>query len=206
MSTAQISLLDLLPPIFLSGIGTFFIVLIGRAILSALPFSMRGLPERLKLRRRQSMLTQAERAIERDDIAAACSSLRGAFYLDTVRAAPELLDRISNHHHAVLARLVLIAEKSGGLLSNLPVVEDLLIRRGDLLKELDEGRRSRAGLARRRGERGRSSPGWALDEYDRRIETLQEKLATNRQSLERQLDSLFQSLSKAPSTSEVTYH
>jgi hypothetical protein len=198
--------LELIPAIVLSGIGTFFVVLIARSILSALPFSLRGLPERVRLRRKQALLAQADQAIERSAFAQACSALRGAFYLDSIRIAPEMIDRVNNLHHAVLGRLVIVSEKGGGLLANLPVVEDLLIRRGELLKELGDTRRARSGVSRRRREKGRGSSDWALSEYDRKIDELVEKLTTNRQSLERQLDTLFQSLRKAPSSSEVTYH
>jgi hypothetical protein len=198
--------LEIIPAIVLSGIGTFFVVIFAKSILSAFPFSFRGLPDRMRLKRRQALLAQADQAIERDALPEACTALRGAFYLETVRLAPELIDKINNLHHAVLGRLVILSEKSGGLLANLPVVEDLLIRRGELLKEIDEVRRARSGLSRRSNEKGRTSANWAVGEYNRRLDELREKISTNRQSLESQLDTLFQSLRKAPASSEVTYH
>ena len=196
---------DLTAALVLSAIGTFFIVLFARAIVGALPFSLRGITERLRLKRCQALLKQADQNIEKDALHEACAALRAAFYLDSVRLAPEIIEKVNNHHVAILSRLVNISDKGAGPLTNLPLMEDLLIRRGELLRELSEVRRSRAGVSKRRREKGKHSD-WAVSEYSRRISELDEKLTTNRKTLAAQIERLFASLKKAPLESEVTYH
>lgn len=186
--------------------GLVILLLVLRVVIEALVGDPRSFPDRWKLRRKERLLLLADECASAPSPERCFELLRGAFFLDHTSLGAPFIDKIYNHHLAILGRLVTLAEQRNKHLANLPVVEDLLQTRVALLKTFVDKLATKSSVARRRRQKGQETPGWAMQEYSRAIQQLKDQIATNRQALDSQLDKLFESLHKIAEGDEVTYH
>ncbi len=79
---------------------------------------------------------------------------------------------------------------------------------GELLRENLETFRSKSELVKKQKEKGRTVPEWAKSEYEKRLADLEERVATNRKSIESTLHDLLVSLfaENRAREGDVTYH
>ena len=106
----------------------------------------------------------------------------------------------------ILSRIIGVAKSHSRQIEHLPVVEDLLTSRETLLTIHIEHLATRDNLRARRQRDKKETPTWAIAEFSKKIDEIVDKLATNRQSLESQLDRVFEDLARLPVGDEVTYH
>lgn len=197
--------LTLLPALMLGALGLVLISGILAVLLRASVGDWRALWEGGRIKRRERILLQCDEALAKGDFDAIRRDLRQAFFFDIVSSSSAIVERLNHHHFAVLGRIVAVAEKRAGHLSNLAVVEDLLQTRSFLLRTHLEAFQSIRQI-RRKSRFGKKTPEWAMQEFEKKlIETL-DRLKTNRQSLITQLDDLFKGLGDLPSEDQVTYH
>lgn len=193
-------------PIFLATIGLgiigYFVWVTFRAVWS----TPRGIFERVKVQRKEQLLRTFDRVAKERNLASAVNLLRDAFFLDEIRHSQALIERVNNHHTAILGRLVSLADARSSHLPNLAIVEDLLLSRALLLRGLLETREILAGARKKSGGGSFSQPKWAEQEFSKKLTDLYDKLTTNRRSLQAQLSELFSSLMRAAESNEVTYH
>jgi hypothetical protein len=182
-------------------IGFFF-----KVVFENISANPRLWSEKWRLKRKERVLAMADEQITKGQIERAYPLLRQAFLLEGVGMDSEMLEKIHTHHLEILERVVAIGERSGSHLDNLPIVEGLLQARTDLMKACYEIQLSKTALNQRRKEKGQDTPEWAVSEFTKRLAELEERLVTNRKSLDSQLATLFSSLSRLPGSKEVTYH
>jgi hypothetical protein len=189
--------------LFLSlGIILFVFTLFIRSVVG----DIRALPERWKFRKKKRLLLQADELLKTGAVQQAASVLMDAFYLDQIKVDPSLIDPILNHHLDILSRVISVTEKHSRHLENLPILEDLLHSRCQLMKAWFERTYAREKIRRKKAEDGKPAPGWAAQEFVRQLEDIKDKLTTNRRSLLSRLKDLFGSLEKMRLEGEVTYH
>ena len=193
---------SLLIGLTLAGVGAALCLWIVRSIAAIILPDTRGLTEKIRFRSRERHAREADALIERQDWSGALSALQSSFYLDAINL-PEMIERVTNLHLGVLSRLLLVSERKGVKLSNLAVIEDLLLSRAEMMRSHVDVIASRATLSRRRE---RKTPAWAFEEYQKRLDELNDRLKTNRKSLLSQLEILFRTLRQESSREEVTYH
>ena len=197
--------------LFVAAVAIYLIAYLGRAMFMPLFRSLGaepGMLERRKLKRRQSALEEADRAIDEKRFEVAAQSLRNAVFLDIIQRDLSLIPRVGALHLSLLNKLILLAELRSYQLSNLPLLEELFSTRVQLLKSWNEAKLTRKESRHKKKEAGEALPDWAAKEYNKKVEDLADKLKTNRMSIESQLDKLFQELYSAdPSNdTDVTYH
>jgi hypothetical protein len=134
---------------------------------------------------------------------AASKLLRKGFLLDPGHWDTDLIERVSNHNLGILSRMLIISEKQGRSLSNLAVIEDLIISRRETLRSYLEAFNTKEALLKKRR---RETPAWALQEYKNKISELLDKLLTNQRSIESQAEKAFLALARQQEQSEITYH
>lgn len=195
--------LSLLAPILLGAFGLALIVALLRILFASLLGDTVGFFERMRLKQKEGLLSRADVYIKSGDYEAAASFLKGAFCLDPLKRDPRAIERLSNHHLALLGRIVGIADRFSLHLDNLAIVEDLLLSRSQLLKTLLDKRVARDLASKKRRGNG---PDWAVAEFDSQIKELQDRVSTNRKSLESQISKLFSALVTSRRADEVTYH
>lgn len=193
-------------PIFLATLGLGIIGYFAWVTFRAVWSTPRGIFERIKVQRKEQLLRTFDRIAKERNLASALSLLRDSFFLDEIRHSQALIERVNNHHTTILGRLVSLAEARSSHLPNLAIVEDLLLSRALLLRGLLETREILAGARKKKPGGSFSQPKWAEQEFNKKLEDLYDKLATNRRSLEAQLKDLFANLMRVPDPKEVTYH
>jgi len=196
---------SLIIPLLLGLLGLLCIGYLLRVLWISLIGDPAGLLERFKFRQKENLLSRADVYIKAAEFESAYSFLRGSFLLDQIKSDIRLVTRLHNHHLAILGRLVGIADRFSAHLDSLPIVEDLLTTRSQLMKSFIEKKIAQQSLAQKNRGKNRP-PDWALSEFRNQAKEIREKLAVNRKSLDSQLSKLFLSLGSAKKHEEVTYH
>src|SRR5262249_34517292 len=136
--------------------------------------STKGLGDKLALKRKDSLLAQADALIKAGSFHEATAALRKTFILDHIKSSPVMVDASVNLHLSVLSRLIMIAERKGAHLENLAVVEDLVQGRGQLLHSYLDTVRDRGALKQKRSKSGKGVADWALSEYEKKLADLED--------------------------------
>ena len=197
---------DLFAAAILGGLGLALIVALLRLMFASFFGNSGSWLEKYRIKQKENLLERAEVYIKAADFASVSSLLRGAFYLDQIKSDARLVERVHNHHLGILSKIITLADRFNMHLDSLPIVEDLLISRAQLMKTIIEKKAARSTLRKKGSEKNRKTPDWALNEFGSQLLDLRDKLGTNRRSLESQIDKLFTGLASARSPDEVTYH
>ena len=192
--------------VFVTFISLGIILFVFTLFLRSVVGDVRAVPERWKFRKKKRLLVQADELLKNGEVQQAAGILLDAFYLDQVKVDPSLIDQILNHHLDILSRVISVTEKHSRHLDDLPILEDLLHSRCQLMKGWFERIFAREKIRRKKAENGKSAPGWAAQEFSRQLDEIKDKLTTNRLSLLSRLKDLFGSLEKMRLEGEVTYH
>ncbi len=168
-------------------------------------FSTRGITDNLKIGQHQKALERSDRLIEQREFKAAAPLLQEALILLHIKKDRALVERSVQFNLSVISRIISIAEHTGAHLENLAIVEDLIHSRGELQLAFLDGLRDRSAFQRRRSEAGKGAPDWALSEFNRKVEDLEERITTNKRSLQTQVKELLDAAANGPSTT-ITYH
>lgn len=200
------SSLDLFGAIFFGLLSGGIVYLLIRSLLLGLSTDPRVWLEGFRIRKREQLLLAADERMRSNNVGEALALLRSAFFFDHPVHYPATIERIHTLHMQILSRVIGVAKSHSRQIDNLPVVEDLLASRETLLSIHIEHVATRDNLRARRRRDRKQTPTWAIAEFTRKIEEILDKLATNRQSLESQLDRIFLDLARFPVGEEVTYH
>jgi len=174
--------------------------------ISWLP-NWRSFGSQRQIKAQEKLLAEADRHIKGGVLFRALPLLRRAFAIDKTSTDLASIELASNHHQGILERLVDLSHHYDRPLLGLPVLEDLLISRTQLLRTQLELKAARASIKSRIKEKGRSTPQWATSDFDQRLSEVVDRLETNRRSLNGQIDLVFRSLEGASEpTSETTIH
>lgn len=199
--------LDIFPAVVFGLLGAVLIVYFVKVIFGGLITDSGSWIEKYRIKQKEALIPRADLYIKAGEFEQACQLLRDAFYLGSSKGDPGLVDRSSNHNLAILGRVIHISERLSTHLDNLPIVEDLLLSRGQLIKSLSERRTAHAALRKkRRAEGSGREQAWAKHEFNKQLDELRDKIETNQKSLESQLSRLFAALGGARKRDEVTYH
>lgn len=165
---------------------------------------------KFQVRQKEQTLNSFTASLLAGDKLQAQKSLQSSFILDGAPKNEQTIDRIAAHHLEILNRVIEGAAKRERRLDTLPILEDLIQSRNQLLKGYLDSARSLTALADRGKEKGTPTPPWALQEYQRRLAEISDRLRTNEKALHSQLTSVIAALFDAPPSggtqTEVTYH
>lgn len=185
--------------------GLLLCAIIIRVFYEALVGPQKGWTERWKLRQREKQLTLIDHMIDSGDITGSFKHLRQILFFDVVKHDPDLIERVSALHFAVLNKLMALSHLKDQHVPELVILEDLFSSRTSLLRSWGEVISTRNNLMRKRNNK---MPEWAFDEYQKKLADFSDQLDTNRKSIESQLDKVFNSLtsSASPTKEEIVYH
>lgn len=186
--------------IFLALLSLLLILYFVRLFLGASFGDLRSVVEKLKFKKAASALTEVENLLAKGELTDAISKIKGVFYLDTSLNSPGLIDVVVTHNLSALSSLISISQKRSLRLDGIPLIEEMFQTRGELLRNLYNTKSSL-----RKASAGKSSTTWAADELKSKSQDIIRALATNRSSLEKELQKIFQLFEKS-SDSSVTLH
>jgi hypothetical protein len=188
----------LFPSLVFAVLGSFILFLLLWSLWNAFFGNAEIWGERARFKRRQETLKKADAAIRAGDFPAALRLIENSYFFDHVKTDLNLIERVLGHHIGALGRLVSIAEEQDRSLANLAVIEDLVHARGDLMRSYAEASTTRSSLEQ---NRKKPVPRWALDEYEKKMVEIVERLVVNRRSLASQFASAVTELRKPPGKS-----
>lgn len=186
-------------------VGLAAVAFLLKILLAPLFAGLLRIPEQAKIRRREALLTELDRLIEQGPVPQVLSQISSLFLFDRLSSL-ELMEKAHTLNLSALGRLMSLAEVSSKHVSNLAILEDLLANRLALQKGHHEVSQSAQKALSRSREDKRAVPAWALNEFKRKLSELEDKLKTNKSSLESQLRLAIAELEKQSSSSSVTYH
>lgn len=191
---------------FFAAAAAYIIFFVGRAMFHAVSVDPRAWLEGLQVKKRESLAAGADEQLAFGQPAEALRILRTAFFFDYPIRHPQTIDRIHEHHMHILSRVLTIAQNHSRTIENLPVIEDLMATREQLLRSHIDHVEARRSLTLRRRKDKKETPAWAISEFTKKLDDITDKLATNRQSLEIQLDQAFGRLKDLAAADAVTVH
>lgn len=177
-----------------------------KLVVDSIGGDVRALPGAVKLRKRGKVLATADILIEEGKLREAATALHNSLLLEQVEGDEGFLEKVNNHNLSVLARFVNIAEKRETHIENLPLLEELLVSRHELLRSLHEVSYHRRKLKEKRKEKGQETPQWAEGEFERKQADVVDRLDTNKKSIDSQIKNLIAVISRDSAGSRVTYH
>jgi len=198
--------LDLFIAALLGGAGLALVFLLLRVIFGSIFGGGLSFVDKYRIRQKENLLVRADVYLKASDLESSLGFLKNSFFLDLIKNDIKLIDRAHNHNLSVLGKLIGVADRYSTHLANLPLLEDLLISRAQMMKSLIEKKAARNTLKRKRAERARKAPLWAIPEFDAQIAEIREKLSVNKRSVDSQIAKLFSLISNAERGDEVTYH
>ena len=197
---------SLILPLLFTLISLAIVAFLLKSLFGPVFGQTRGLTERLKFRQKQKLALEAERLIVAGEPKLAYPILADAFYLAALVKSSALIDDVTNHNLDILAKIIGIAENHARHLDNLAIVEDLIQSRAQLMRSYFEKISTKDSIKRKRRELGKDAPPWALDEFERQLNDLKDRLETNRLSLSSTIKQIFRALEDMSGSAEVTYH
>lgn len=197
---------SLLPALLFGLLALGIVLYVLSLVLAPLLGDPRRWLDRARIRRREQALAQAETALEQRDEARARQLLRSAFHLDLITHEAALVERVTSLNLTTLSRVISLAGSRTAALESVPLLEDLLQSRGQLLSMYVENLGVRSRVKDRRRGRSTATPEWAVNEFEKKLSEILERLATNRRTIESQLDTLFAALRELPTGGEITWH
>lgn len=215
----MISIFDLITAVLVAALALFLISFMLAAVWSGLRGagvkipklslnSLEAMRESAQFRMFPNSLSKIDARIEGGQFDEAVQECRGALFLEAIRKDRVLLDRVDAHHDEVLSRLIIISNLMEINSNHVPLMEDLLASRAELLKALIDASSTLENFKSKvRGDR-RGSPSWAINQYEKQVSEILDRLNTNKRSILGVMAEFQQELlkiTKAPSES-VTYH
>lgn len=174
----------LLPALLFGIVGLALVGVAAWVLWGALFGNSRSWGERARFKRREDLLKRVDVAIGAKDFPGALKLIEGSLFFDHIKSDVSLIEKILGHHMGVLGRLLAVGEELDLSLSNVAVIEDLMQARCELMRSYAEAASARDALRR---NRKKVVPRWALDEYDRKMVEIAERLTINLRSLNSQV-------------------
>ena len=171
------------------------------------PISFTAAKDGLTFGRRRRALAKAAALVEAGTTPplSVIGALRSSFVVESGALAEEAIAKTHQHHQEFMGVLIDYAGQRNVRISNLAVIEELFSNRTKLLSELQEVREARREVKKKQKGKGRETPEWADSAFDKKIALLDERLAVNAKSLERELDDAFREFLDPP-VSASTFH
>jgi hypothetical protein len=197
----------IIPSIIFGLTGLFIIAFTLKLFVTALLGNPWNWYEQQKVMKKERLLSEGDLFFEKDNYDRAVSIWKSAFYLDRLNHLPSLIDKVHNLNINALGRLLNLSEKRRAHIGNLPVIEELIGSRTELMHLYFETALTLKKLRVKKNEAsGKSSPNWALQEFSKKHTEIKQKIDANRTQLEAELKKCFESLSRPPANEGITYH
>lgn len=162
--------------------------------------------QNFRLRRQTKLLNQADELIKNEKFREATQVLRSALILDKSSLGNLWIERVHQHNLAVLSRMVSIGDHFLSHLISLPIVEELITNRTEMLKAYSESNSANKKFKKKVESKDKEKYKWALNEFSSKIGELEERLKANKKAVLLNVDHLIDQLFSTPSSTEVTYH
>lgn len=202
----DIPLSTLIPALLVALVALGILYGLSTVLFRELIGDVHGFTERLRLKRCARAVQELDKLIEQSLFPKAISDLKGAFFLEHPRSSRELAKIVLDHNLAVLGRLVVIGEKTGGEIDNLALIEGLFHSRAELFDSYFDTIDSQRSIKAERAKEGKSTPAWGEAEFERKLEIVADKIITNRQNIITQVEETLRALKNLKPQEEVTYH
>ena len=144
------------------------------------------------------LIELADSYIQDDQPIQALSVLSKIPYLDVPRSA-EMISGIRELNQGFLARSLVLSEKLGARISNLELLESLIIERSELIQLLFKARFSFETLLGKREDDGKTLPKWTKDEFKKKESEINDALKVNLAALEKEISTLVSALRQGSS-------
>lgn len=150
------------------------------------------------LKHKQKNLIKLEQRLFTEPFSLCRAELQEIFIFDYRSKSEGFFEQTLEHHLALLRILLKVADRQEARLINLPVVESLMQSRHQLSNSFLQASQK----LKVKGQK----MSWARAELQRKLREIQDRLATNEQSLQNELSRLFDQLDERIKAEQVTYH
>ena len=203
--------MDLVFGIFILALGAFTVLYLSAALLgAAVPQVKRKLSGQAgqwlspkswlansQLARCERLLPTIDEKLKATDTDAVYELIQQAFFFSYQSIDEPLVHRIGAHHGLLVKRIASLARTQSAAHEALPLLDDLIASRTVLLRSLVEVTRKRRSL---------KAPGWAKEEYAKKLTELVDRLQTNERAIQSQIDQLFTRTLRGPAAPDQQYH
>lgn len=199
---------NLIPALILGLIATAIVVYMAGVVFKALfrDFQLGDYFFNKTLRTRRLALQESADLFSDKRWEDCIQSLTKSFFTEAKHYKRHTLSKIHNHHMEVLAHVVTITEDLPGSIENLPLLEELLLKRLELFRAKYDVIARKGTVQQKAQESGKDVPEWGIREFGKKLSELEESIKVNEMSIEKQLDELFSKLFTAEEIQKVTYH
>lgn len=193
--------------LLLLGLALFILLWFLSTLFNASTLEWRTFKLRTSIKRRVEHLQKASKLQNQGKLPEALTEIKNSLILDDGPWSHSFIEDISNHHLNALNQLVLMSEKLGQQISNLPIAEGLFLTRTELLKSFSDASRAVEAVKKKLKERGTEQQNWAYAEVTKKLDELKDKLATNKRTINYKYDEIAKKLTRSTSSSaDFTYH
>ena len=199
------SILRLIPALLFGLTGLVILIYVSSLVFQAIFNNLRGLLMKNRITKRESELAKAELLLQMGNSVDALNILKNALILETKVADHGQIDKVFAHNLSVISIINRVSKDYSSLYRNIPVVQELLQTRRNLMRAYLDASLSKQAINQKRTFSLKSTS-WALSEFDKKIEELSSFLKTNHQSLKSEIDRLFSSINSSDQKPEANYH
>jgi len=132
--------------------------------------------------------------------------IESAFIFDVDPRSSGSLNNLIEYNQGLFSRLARIVDIKGLEIDNLELLATLLELRGEILKARLVTAQDRSSFFERRSSKGKKTPGWAVNEVNKRLHDIDQKLDINRKTIETQLREIVRLITVSHSPEEIVYH
>lgn len=160
--------------------------------------------QKTKVNKTSKRIVKIDQLISSGKTSKAINELEKSFLLDIPKTLPSISE-IRMHNQEVLSRCLTIAEDKGAKVENIAQVEHLLLERTELFTLYLKAKESFSTLRTKRKKEGKKTPDWSKNEFQNKIEQIEDELHKNNVSISIELKKLFDYLSK-DNSEDIVYH
>jgi len=197
--------------IVFAGLGLSVLAFILYTLWHSFFGNMRQLWEKWSLSSSKTALHKADKLLitqpSNAQIAQAISLIHKAFSLKQIYQLPASIMLLEDQQEEALARVLSLSEIRGAHLNQLPELEKSLQTHRALLSEYAEVSLAKREVLHKQAKKGRETPGWAVQEFSKKLVIIKEQIRKNRKQIFQILGDIFSQIeSQSNQSGARPYH
>ena len=158
-----------------------------------------------KLKLRDKQLKDIDTFLANKQFKVAINALHSAFIFEHAQSTKDL-EEVQRYNFTLLSKMISLSEASAQHIGNIEILEELLSSRFLLQRNYIDILEAREASKKRKAQEQKEIPAWAVNEFQRKLDEVLDKLKTNRNSLDSQLKLAVISIENGDNKDSVIYN